>query len=111
MNSKPVVALAEVESDLKQARAHYGSWLADGSRVLVEKYDETVGWIAWNPNFFPRKYGPIQRAILKQSFYIVYFIQEPERSVVLAVLDGRRAPAEIRRIVGFRRLLPRPPRS
>ncbi len=62
-------------------------------------YDETAGWIAWNPEGFPKKYGTVRRAILKRSYYIVYFVVETDRSVVVAVLDGRREPNEIRSVV------------
>jgi len=103
MNSKPVKALPAVARDLKAAVAHYESWRVDGGEYILQKYDETVSWIAWNPDAFPRKIGAIQRAVLKQSYYMVYFIQEPEWSLVLAVLDGRRNPDEIRGLVGFRR--------
>ena len=103
MNSKPVDALAVVVEDLKTAAAHYQSWRSDGAEHIVGKYDETIGWIAWNPDLFPRKFGKIQKAILKQSYYIVYFIQESKRTVILAVLDGRRHPTEIRAIVSTRK--------
>jgi hypothetical protein len=103
VNSKPVFALEEVELDLKCAIAHYESWRSDGKPHILALYDETVRWIEWNPDIFPRKFGRIQRAILKRSFYIVYFVQEPNRTVVLGVLDGRRKPAEIRGIVSQRR--------
>ena len=106
MNSKRVDALAVVAEDLRQAAAHYKSWRSDGAEQILRKYDETVNWIAWNPDLFPRRFGRIQKAILKQTYYIVYFIQENERSVVLAVLDGRRSPDEIREIVSVRRKNP-----
>ncbi len=108
MSAKPVVALFEVEADLEFAKTYYSSWQTNGAERLLEKYDETVGAIELTPDAYPRKHGAIQRAILRRSFYLVYFIQESDRSVVLAVLDGRRSPREIRRLVGFRRLLPRP---
>ena len=103
MNSKPVFALREVESDLGAAIAHYQSWRSDGKVHVLRLYDETISWIEWNPDLFPRKLGRVQRAILKRSYYIVYFIQEPNRTIVLAVLDGRRKPSEIRAIVRTRK--------
>jgi hypothetical protein len=103
VNSKPVYALREVESDLRNAIAHYESWRSDGEAHVLSLYEETISWIEWNPDLFPKKYGQVQRVILKRSYYIVYFIQEPDRSVVLAVLDGRRNPSEIRAIVGTRK--------
>jgi plasmid stabilization system protein ParE len=95
VKSLPVFALPEVEADLRDATAHYASWRTDGAEHIVQKYDETIGWIAWNPEAFPRKHGQVRRAILKQSYYIIYFIEDGDRTVVLAVLDGRRGPREI----------------
>lgn len=103
MNSKPVFALREVEFDLAAAIAHYQSWRSDGKAHVLRIYNETISWIEWNPDLFPRKLGRVQRAILKRSYYIVYFIQEPSRTIVLAVLDGRRKPSEIRAIVRTRK--------
>lgn len=96
MNSKPVVALRAVQEDLKHAIAHYESWRPDGKAHILRLYDETISWIEWNPDMFPKKIGRVQRAILKRSYYIIYFIQEPDRTVVLAVMDGRRDPSDIR---------------
>jgi plasmid stabilization system protein ParE len=103
VNSKPVVALEEVEADLKSAIAHYESWRSDAKAHLLALYDETISWIEWNPDLFPRKFNRVQRAILKRSYYVVYFLQESERTLVLAVLDGRRRPSEIRGIVTGRK--------
>ena len=103
MKGKPVEALGEVAEDLKSAAEHYQSWREDGREHILQKYDETVSQIARNPESFPRKFGFVQRAILKQSYYLVYFMQEAERCLVLAVLDGRRNPYELVRIVNFRR--------
>jgi len=99
VKSKPVFALREVESDIKSAIAHYEGWRPDGKAHLLGLYDETINWIEWNPDLFPRKFGRVQRAILKRSYYIVYFIQEAEKPLVLAVLDGRRKPCDTRAIV------------
>ena len=73
-------ALPEVEGDLRAAMAHYSSWRVDGADHIRQKYDETISWIAWNSEAFPKKYGSVRRAILKRSYYIVYFVTELERS-------------------------------
>lgn len=102
MRTKPVVALPEVESDLRQAMVHYDSWHPAGAAGFLDKYDATIGWIEWNPDSFPKKHGSVRRAIIKRTYYLVYFLQETERSLVLAVLDGRRAPGEIRGLLKAR---------
>jgi plasmid stabilization system protein ParE len=103
MKSLPVWALPEVEGDLRAAIAHYSSWRSDGAEHVSQKYNETIGWIGWNPEAFPKKHGAVRRAILKQSYYIVYFLIEIDRIVVLAVLDGRRNPWEIRDMLSRRK--------
>ncbi len=102
MRSKPIYVLPEVFDDLRAAADHYESWRSDGREHLFRSYEETVGWIEWNPDLFPRHVGVIQRAILKQSYYIVYFTQETERTLIIAVLDGRRDPSEIRATIRAR---------
>jgi plasmid stabilization system protein ParE len=102
VNSKPVFALESVREDLKGAITHYLTWRSDGKEHILGKYKETVSWIEWNPELFPRVFGPVQRAILKQSYYIVYFLQEVDRTVILAVLDGRMGPKSIRNLVSQR---------
>jgi plasmid stabilization system protein ParE len=102
----PVFALPEVAADLRAAMAHYASWRSDGAEHVRQKYDETISWIAWNPEAFPKKHGPVRRAILKQSYYIVYFLVERDRAIVLAVLDGRREPTEIKTVLKSRRAGP-----
>ena len=102
MKSLPVFALPEVEADLRAAATHYASWRSDGAEHIRRKYEETIEWIRWNPEAFPKKHGVVRRAILKQSYYIVYFLIEADITVVLAVLDGRRDPLEIQNIVSRR---------
>jgi hypothetical protein len=74
VRSKPVEALECVATDLIAAAEHYLSWRDDGAEHIFTKYDETISWISWNPDMFPKKFGNVQRAILKQSYYVVYFI-------------------------------------
>ena len=103
MSAKPVEALEIVQSDLEYARTFYESWKPGGGEEILQKYFDAVEWIEWNPDLFPRKVGNIQRVILKRSYFILYFFQEEDRSVVIAVLDGRRDPRDIRKLVRARR--------
>ena len=103
MSAKRVEALEAVQADLEYARSFYESWKPGSRDEILRKYFEAVDWIEWNPDLFPRRFGAIQRVILRRSYFVLYFLQEPERSVVLAVLDGRRNPRTIRRLVATRR--------
>ncbi|PHX70981.1 MAG: hypothetical protein CK548_07875 [Opitutia bacterium] len=109
MNSQAVVAVAEVLGDLEKATAHYVTWRSNGAAHGLQIYDETVALIDSNPDSVPKKYGPVQHAILEHSYYLAYFVQETDRSLVVAVPDGRRSPAVFKKIVRARRLTARPP--
>jgi hypothetical protein len=102
VSAKPVQALEPVAADLEYARSFYESWKPGGGEEILRKYFEAVEWIEWNPDLFPRKFGAVQRVLLKRSYFVVYFLQEEERSVILAVLDGRRNPGFIRKLIAAR---------
>ena len=103
MSAKPVEALEVVQTDLEYAKSFYESWKPGGGEEILRKYFEAVEWIEWNPELFPHKFGIVQRVILKRSYFVVYFIQEEGRSIILAVLDGRRNPRVIRKLITTRR--------
>ncbi len=103
MSAKPVEALEAVQADLEYARPFYESWKPGGGEEILQKYFNAVEWIEWNPDLFPRKFGIIQRVILRRSYFVVYFFQEEARSIIVAVLDGRRNPRVIRKLVTARR--------
>jgi plasmid stabilization system protein ParE len=102
MSAKPVEALEVVQDDLEYARSFYESWNPGGGEEIIRKYFDAVEWIEWNPDLFKRKFDVFQRVILKRSYFVVYFFQEEKRSIVVAVLDGRRSPRLIRKLVTAR---------
>ena len=103
MSAKRVEVLEAVQADLEYARSFYESWKPGGGDEILRKYFDALEWIEWNPDLFPRKFGVIQRVLLKRSYFVVYFLQEQERSVIVAVLDGRRGPRAIRKLIQHRR--------
>ena len=103
MSAKRVEALEAVQADLEYAKSFYESWKPGGGNEILQKYFDALEWIEWNPDLFPRKFGIIQRVLLKRSYFVVYFFQESDRSVVVAVIDARRNPRIIRKMVNRRR--------
>ena len=73
MKSQPVEFLEFVEPDLRYARAFYDSWRSAGGDWFQDKFRETVSWIEWNPKLFPRKYRLFRRAIIRRSYFGVFF--------------------------------------
>jgi plasmid stabilization system protein ParE len=52
----------------------------------------TVDRIRVNPELYPRVRGVIRRAVLRRFPYLLFYIVEPERIVVIACLHASRDP-------------------
>ncbi len=103
MRSQPVEFLEVVEHDLRHARAFYDSWQTDGGSQFSSRFDEVINWIEWNPEQFPRKYRFFRRAIIRRTYFGVYYAIEPGVTTVVAVLDLRQDPRVIRSLLTSRK--------
>jgi len=99
VKSQPVEFLAFIEDDLRHAYDYYDSWLADGSPWFREQFHETVSWIEWNPEMFPKKHRFFRRAIIRRSYFGIFFAIEREVTTVVAVRDMRDNPQKIRALL------------
>lgn len=52
---------------------------------------------------FPRRFKHFRRAIIRRSYFAVFYVIEPTVVTVVAVLDMRRNPGTIRSILTVRR--------
>src|SRR3954452_6500923 len=102
MRSLPVEFLELVEHDLRYARTFYESWQFRGAEKFHEKFRETVFWIGWNPEMFPRRYKHFRRAIIRKSYFAMFYVVEPQVVTVVAVLDMRRDPRKIHSVLRSR---------
>jgi plasmid stabilization system protein ParE len=102
MRSLPVEFLEFVETDLRHARDFYDSWRRSGASEFQAKFRETVFWIGWNPEMFPKRYKYFRRAIIRRSYFAVFYVIEPAVVTVVAVLDMRRDPRKIRSLLRVR---------
>jgi hypothetical protein len=69
----------------------------------MQRFRESAAWIVWNPEKFPKKYRQFRRAIIRRSYFGIYYAIEPEVTTVVAVLDMRREPRTIRGILELRK--------
>ena len=56
-------------------------------------------WIERNPELFPPKHRFFRRAIIRRTYFGIYFAIEPEITTVVAVLDLRNDPRVIRSLL------------
>jgi plasmid stabilization system protein ParE len=103
MRSLRVEFLEFVEKDLRGARAFYDSWQFEGAERFHEKFLETIFWISWNPEMFPRRHKHFRRAIIRKSYFAIFYVIEPDVVTVVAVLDMRRDPRRIQSTLFSRR--------
>jgi hypothetical protein len=99
VRSQRVEFLEFVEDDLRYARAYYDSWKTDGAEWFQERFREAISWIEWNPELFPKKYRRFRRAIIRRTYFGIFFAIEPDVTTAVAVLDLRRDPKAIKRIL------------
>jgi len=83
--------------------AFYDSWQFEGANKFHQKFRETILWIGWNPEMFPRRYKHFRRVIIRRSNFAVFYVIEPDVVTVVAVLDMRRNPRKIHSILRTRR--------
>lgn len=103
MNGRPVVALDAVREDVQTAYDYFALRGAGAGDRVLKSYFATTDRIAANPEIFPLKFDDYRRALVPKSYLAVYYFVEPERSVVVAVIDARRHPRLIRDLVRGRR--------
>ena len=103
MNSRPVVALDAVREDVQAAYDYFAARGAGVGDKFLERYFAITDRIALNPETFPLKFDDYRRALVPKSYLAVYYFIEPERAVVVAVIDARRHPRLIRELVRGRR--------
>jgi hypothetical protein len=95
VRSQPVEFLSSVEDDLLYAYAFYDSWRSDGQIWFRDRLRETISWIEWNPEMFPKKHRFFRRAVIRRSYFGVFFVIEPQVTTVVAIRDMRDDPQTI----------------
>ena len=103
MKSQPVEFLESVEDDLAYAYEYYDAWHPDGRDYFRGQWQETIAWIEWNPELFPKRHRFFRRAIIRNTYFAVVFAIEPGVTTNVALLDLRRNPKEIRKVLLHRK--------
>jgi len=103
VNPKPVVALHYVSDDVQSGYDYLEHGLPGRGERFLKRYFEVTDKIAANPWMYPVKFDDYHRALVPKTNLAVYYFQEPERSVIVAVVDARRNPRLIRAFIRGRR--------
>jgi plasmid stabilization system protein ParE len=99
----PVVALADVVDDVQAAYDYFESRVLGAGERFLERYFAATDEVGLNPEAFAVKFDDCRRALIRRSNLAIYYFVEPQRAVIVAVIDARRHPRLIRRLVRGRR--------
>ena len=103
MKSQPVEALDIVETDMVFATEYYASWRSDGASYFKGQFEEAVKWIEWNPELFPKRFRFFRRAVIRNTFFGIFYVIEPGVTTIVAVLDMRQRPKTLKGLVTGRK--------
>lgn len=103
MKRLPVVALDVVREDVQGVYDYLAAPSPAAAENFLERYFETADRIARNPETFAVRFEDYRRALVPRSNIAIYYFTEPARAVIVAVIDARRDPARIRRLLHGRR--------
>jgi len=92
----PLIVRRRAEKQAAQARDWYESQLDGLGRRFVVELDHAIQKAHENPLHYQIVHRKIRRVLLRRFPYAVFFIEEPERVVVLAILHQYEDPAKWR---------------
>ncbi len=89
---KEIVLREEAEADLQAAWSWYEARRAGlGDEMLLEVRAK-LDAVAETPGLFAKIRGDVRRALVRRFPYSIFFVEESQRIVVLAVMHGARDP-------------------
>jgi len=92
----PVVFLAEAEAEFKEAQAWYEERTPGLGQAFVTNVQAAIQRIRRAPVQFPAVDGEVRRALIRRFPYGVFYLNEEDRIVVIAVYHSSRDPKEWR---------------
>ena len=85
------------ERDLEATEDWYNDQRPGLGDEFRQTIDELFARLASNPRIYPQVHHQVRRAVLRRFPYLIYFLIDDTRVIILAVLDSRRGPESHRR--------------
>ncbi|HSK80073.1 MAG TPA: type II toxin-antitoxin system RelE/ParE family toxin [Thermoanaerobaculia bacterium] len=95
----PVTVRPLAERDLREAQLWYEEKRPGLGAEFRSCIDECLRTIARSPLLFPVTHRNVRRAGVKRFPYLVYFVLQPERVLIIACFHTRRDPRLVLRRV------------
>jgi plasmid stabilization system protein ParE len=87
-----VVVRPEAALDLDEAYTWYEGKLSGLGDDFLNSVDATIAAIQRNPEAYPVVHRNVRRALLRRFPYGVFYVQDSEQVLVVAVFHARRDP-------------------
>jgi plasmid stabilization system protein ParE len=87
----------EAEAEILEAFRWYEVRRTGLGEKFIDEVDAAFARAAQAPTSFPLVYRDLRRIVLRRFPYLVYFLQEDDVVLVIAVLHGRGDPKILRR--------------
>ncbi|MCH7859626.1 MAG: type II toxin-antitoxin system RelE/ParE family toxin [Candidatus Marinimicrobia bacterium] len=87
-----LVIRPEAEADIAETYRWYEDQKVELGKDFLLALDTTFQLIRQTPKLFPKLYKNIRRVLIRRFPYGIFYLEEKDRVVVLAVLHARRDP-------------------
>jgi plasmid stabilization system protein ParE len=94
--NRVVVLRRAAEKEFGDAIAWYEAGragLGQGFRAAIEEYFQRI---AANPEWFPAVRGEVRRAVVRRFPFVIHFLIEKERLVILSIFHTSRQPEQLK---------------
>jgi len=88
----PVIISTEAESDLNQAYLWYEKQIEGLGGDFLLCVDACIQNIARSPKIFQKVHKNIRRALIRRFPYGIFYIEQPDHIMIIAVFHARRDP-------------------
>lgn len=100
---KPLIVSPSAEADMVEAAAYYEAQRVGFARSFVAEIRAVFERVEDNPKLYVRVADEVRRAPMHRFPFGVFYVEEPETTWVIAVLDLRREPSTQGRVLALRR--------
>ncbi len=88
-----IIYLAEAADDVAEAVTHYESRSVGLGNRFLDAVHRAVALIEWSPRLYGEVIAGIRACPTKRFPFVVYYRDEPQQLIVIAVRHGRDDPA------------------
>jgi toxin ParE1/3/4 len=95
VKKRRLVLRPEARQELEQAVAWYEVQLPDLGRQFRTEVYRTFDSIVARPNLYAKSRGTARKAVLRRFPYLIFYLEETDRIVVVAIFHAKRDPADL----------------